>query len=763
MAVYFSVAQVVTGTSLAQYAANKKSNDEVMTQTIAPMVGYDVQGSDVSSITLVTESVDALVGNKTTLTLLYSVSKDSYIFNDADEALSACITALNDSVITGAFDRRLRINGAASGNNAMQQVTTVYITFSTASPTSSPTSLPTSQPTRRDLVVANILSVPLDSRVAKAKIQYYLGTFVGYFLGIFILLYLFSFTRLRKNTVRQLYASSYQSYSKYCGGNADVALLKELREKNVLVSETMKLESSIKLLRGTSSDESSASSQHSPHGISWSEKLAATVFDGDMYSQGYREYMQQERTLLGCAPLLYPSGYTVRFPFVDPIELPPGRVEDFILYLCHNHPLFSCFYFMDGSKLGAHGHRILYIGKDIVVFVLYQFSNMLLQYFMLDGHGLGLMINILLITPSAVFVQLVLKYLYVCPFTETVEFQRRYAHYQWAIILLGRLSILPIMFIMSSALIIACLFSSGRSVVLVVINFFIFVQFYGIIRAIVDAMLLFVDGYYLRVSLLGAIGLLRVGALYKERIMTEQLVLDVDYAYRTYSVLCGVVVIEKVLNREDAIKAKWIELNSEVVDIEMASAPTVENPLRQQQFEEERVSYSIFDVESKKVLADESTSALDVPIVGAVNDTFLTKKTTGESNPGATAITENPLHSKINQSHIAPLAQEQEEDEASLYQAYQQECAVGASNDEQYSINDEEEISFEEWKINRNESKKAFKKGTRGSFIKAYQLFEEMFQSHSDTAMNSAKNTVHLHKGIAKNALNRGISTRYNK
>jgi hypothetical protein len=44
-----------------------------------------------------------------------------------------------------------------------------------------------------------------------------------------------------------------------------------------------------------------------------------------------------------------------------------------------------------------------------------------------------------------------------------------------------------------------------------------------------------------------------------------------------------------------------------------------------------------------------------------------------------------------------------------------------------------------------------------------YQLFEEMFQSHSDTAMNSAKNTVHLHKGIAKNALSKGISTRSNK
>ena len=48
---------------------------------------------------------------------------------------------------------------------------------------------------------------------------------------------------------------------------------------------------------------------------------------------------------------------------------------------------------MVGSKLGAHGTRILYIGKDVVVFVLYQFSNMLLQHCMLDGHGLDTLIS----------------------------------------------------------------------------------------------------------------------------------------------------------------------------------------------------------------------------------------------------------------------------------------------------------------------------------------------------------------------------------
>ena len=212
------------------------------------------------------------------------------------------------------------------------------------------------------------------------------------------------------------------------------------------------------------------------------------------YSKGYHEYVQQQRVLLGCSPCLYADGYILNIPWTDrQILFPPCRIEDMVLFICHNHPLLSCFYFMEGSKLGAHGTRILYIGKDVVVFVLYQFSNTLLQHFMLNGQGFGTFINLFIITPSAVSVGLLLKYLYTCPFTETVEFQRRFAQYEGIVLFLGRLVIAPIMMIMFGSLIIACLLSSDRRIVMIVVNYFLYVQFYGILLELVKVILLFVD------------------------------------------------------------------------------------------------------------------------------------------------------------------------------------------------------------------------------------------------------------------------------
>ncbi len=777
---------MITGVSYDQYKSNKDRNDEVLKQTIAQSIAYDVQGNDVSSIAMAAEGLSALTNDTSALTLLYSVKKDTYVFNDVELATAAFITALNDSLSTGEFDTEVRMNGAGSG---LQSVTTLYALFTTASPTSSPTSTPTSQPTHQDLVIANILSTPLDARVTKAKVKYYLGAFVAYFLGIYMLLYLYSFTGVGKRIARRLYDSSFESHSKFidskAAADATSMILRDLQDKNELVSNMMTLESTIKLVRESNRKKDSVSNSESSRDkrglnfVSRSGRLINDVFqteDEGKYSRGYREYMQQERTLLGCAPLLYPNGYTLRLPYLDPIALPPGRLEDFILYLCHNHPLFSCFYFMDGSKLGAHGSRILYIGKDIVVFVLYQFSNLLLQYYMLDGRGLGLIIDILLITPSAVLIGLVLKYLYICPFTETVEFQRRYADYQWLVICFGRLSILPIMLIMSSALIIACVFSSGRRIDLVIVNFFVYVQFFGIVVAIADTTLVFVDQFYLRVSVCRAVDIARVGLLFKERIMAEGLVMDVDYAYRIYHYLNGFVVIEKILNRDQAIKAKWINTANEAVDVEMPSTSyKVENPIResvqqqQQAIVEEEVSYSIYDVETKP---EESTSTPAMPLADLVSNLFFNKQSSvksiesGDTSVFATsAVTENPLRdpSRSNQCSSTPVTEETDEEEASLYQEYQVQCALSTNTDDDYRCKDDETLSFEEWKSNRKESKKEFKKGTRGSFIQAYQLFEEMHQSQEVSVptepVNSARHTMHLFSGNAKNVLNTRSST----
>ncbi len=190
-----------------------------------------------------------------------------------------------------------------------------------------------------------------------------------------ICLYLYSFLRCGKLTATQLYDTSYQSdthvrCSAATSNESKHVLLSDLLVKNALVQSNMLLEEKLKLVKQASSKKGKMNEE---------EDSGALVEEEERYSKGYREYMHQQRTLLGCAPFLYPEGYAMKIPCTSRhFIFPPGRVEDILLYVCHNHPLFSCFYFMDGSKLGAHGTRILYIGKDVAVFVLYQFSNMLL-------------------------------------------------------------------------------------------------------------------------------------------------------------------------------------------------------------------------------------------------------------------------------------------------------------------------------------------------------------------------------------------------
>ncbi len=559
---------VLSGISATTYLSSTSSNDAALKETIVTMTGYDCKVDDVSvhlvnDVTIVPTTLAAI-------RILYSITTPTQIFNDTNVATAMFIKALNESIVTRAFDTLLHVNTVGTNESDWQSVTTDYVIFSTAAPTSSPsssptssptsmpTSIPTSTPTRTDLAVANLLTIPLDGNAAKAKIQYYLGAFLGYFLFIYICLYLYSFLRYGNDTATRLYDSSYQSQlyithsvvTKESGSH--VLILSDLYSRNELVQSTIRLDDALKQVKQASIKNVNLDSIH-------------LLPEGGKYSKGYREYMHQQRTVLGCSPLLYPNGFVMTAPCVSGrINLPPGKMENIILFLCHNHPLFSCFYFMEGSKLGAHGTRILYIGKDVVVFVLYQFSNMLLQYLSLDGIGLGVFINLFVITPSAVSIGLLLKYLYTCPFTETVEFQRRYAKHQAVVFILGRVAIVPIVLVMSGSLIIACIFSSSRNLPMILIKYFLNVQFYGFLHSLAKAIMMFVDSYYYKLSLFGTLlDIVCIGELYKERIIADQLVDNTDYVYRVHDYLFGLLKVQQILNRADAIKARWITENTE--------------------------------------------------------------------------------------------------------------------------------------------------------------------------------------------------------
>ena len=616
------------------------------------------------------------------------------------------------------------------------------------------------------MIAANCLDIPLDPVIVRAKIQYFLGAFVAYFMFIYICLYLYSLLRYGKNTSSKLYATSYQSeaYMKNStvtsstSNSNKASMLSELCTKNKLVQDKLTQEE-IKMNIVKQS----------------SKKLTVEDICCDKsYSKGYRKYVQQQRVLLGCSPCLYADGCIVNIPCTDrQILLPPGRIEDMLLFICHNHPLCSCFYFMDGSKLGAHGTRILYIGKDIVVFVLYQFSNTLLQHFMLNGHGLGTFINLFIITPSAVSVGLLLKYLYTCPFTESVEFQRRFAQYEVIVLFLGRLAIAPIMMIMFGSLIVACLLSSDERIVMIVVNYFLYVQLYGILLQLVKATLLFVDNFHYQMSLFGVLDILCIGRLYKERIVAEKLVEDVDYAYRTITYLFGLIKVLKILNREDAIKAKWITDAAVLSEGGATEGCVIEMPGIVESGEDDVETYPISNPLLKGSSHRVSASSFSMDAIYTSNkymeDVRHTTSDSSSNNISDLAIvTENPIHlldskSKGGVTHgdhdyqrkhnqeLLHLKQSsintssfEDNDAGDLYNTYESN-----HDDTMYDMADVR-MDLEEWRTRRQ-----FKEGTRGSFVNAFKIFEEREQLAQANLERSAsmKNTLQLHSSNAKNAL----------
>ncbi len=564
--------------------------------------------------------------------------------------------------------------------------------------------------------------------MVKKKVQYYLGTYIAYFIAIYALLYLASFSNYGKATANILYNSSFQSqvYSNcnQCDSGANPILADVYRKYN-RVREAMNLEKELKLvaLQRTSS---TRPSEQVEVANAQSTKLLDKVFlsNDEIFSKGFRKYVSQQFTLLGCAPLLYPDGFQLHWACIR-IKLPPARYENILLYLCHNHPLFSCLYFMPGSKLGPHGTRILYLGQAIVVFVLYQFTAMLLQYFGLEDYGLGTIINLLVITPLAVTIGAILRWLYVCPFTESIHFQRRYRRYHSIILLVGRLALLPLLLLMGISLVLACLFSQGREKYTTLYNFFIYVQLYGVLREVVQAIALFTDEYYYHMSFGGGvINVFRIGELFKERIIAKNLENNKDYAYRIRRYFFGLVVTETILNREDAIKAKWIAAH-EVYEVQTVSEGTssVENPMIPQDVVEMvAVKCEEVSLEDDPVVEDVEESIHEV----AYDNIYQVNEEVKSSNTSP-----NPLFKTIQ-------SRKEAQDDESLFIEYQTHC----SNDE-YHV-DGEQLTFEEWKVKRKE----FKQGTRRSFVKAFQIFEEREQQHQ-LGSSSVVNTMHLNKQVS--------------
>ncbi len=301
---------------------------------------------------------------------------------------------------------------------------------------------------------------------------------------------------------------------------------------------------------------------------------------------------------------------------------------------------------------------------------------------------------------------------------------------------------------MVASLVLACIFSQGRGIVTTLLNFFFYVQLYGILLLMVQSVALFVDDYYYRVYVLGGnIELICVGEYFKERICTERLVNNKDYAFRVRTYLFGFITIEKILNREYAIKAGWIVAGSDVQKTDdvvtdnpilLQISPTSNHIVKQPNCGSEvAVEVDEEAEEEVAVINDDVECNVEANHQDVSYNTIYNVKNDDDSinfSLSSKDIVIAKNHSKISRPIAAEACDDIQDDEALFreYQSYQ------SCNYDDYCP-DDEILTFEEWKIER----KKFKKNTRKSFIDAFQAFEER-----EMLQSSTKNAVFLSKQI---------------
>ncbi len=366
------------------------------------------------------------------------------------------------------------------------------------------------------------------------------------------------------------------------------------------------------------------------------------------------------------------------------------------------------------------------MGKDVSVFVLSLLSSMTVNYFGFNNSvGIDTVINIAVIAPLSILIGVFLVYLYTCPCTESVGFQRNYSNLQGFILCLGRASVAPILLLICTSLFLACLFSNKSSISSIVLNYLWNVQIYGICYEIFLGILAYVDNYHLSFTVLG-VNLVMIGSLYCEKIVYEDLVVNRDYAVRVWNY--WLVCVEVILNRDDALRRGWIKEEKATELLAVTTNPVIAAGLaidEEKSVEQEVDMDDVFDTNDDVCDSSNEAVASETLVRVSYSNVYDVDKAATSTAAAATASQQvhtiqhvvNPLSAMSNA--MLSRSSDVTTDESTLYLEYQNEMAVGihssnAKNDSNDYDFTEEVLSFEEWKI----KKKEFKKGTRGSFVR---------------------------------------------
>ncbi len=561
--IYVVILQELIGISSSEYDQAKYNS--LLVTSICASVPYITDRRDVTVLSIQQysqkNSIRRLENTTSDSSILatYMISITSNLFSSSMSGIVGVVTALNNSITTGFFDDYLHSNAHSVNATSLETVVSRLQSFQTGSPTSSPTSfpsshptsVPTSSPTPFDVIGTNIFNAEIDNKVVAVRVKFYLGTYIGYFLVLFVLLVLIDKSKIAKKRVKELEMSAFES-AVYDSSNQHPVTETETKAEaicsrmNQLIEENARFRNT---LSGSMSD----------------RKLQRLQNKGVKYTPYFYNYLFHQRCFLGCKPMYYPNGMPLHLGFTT-ILLPPGLLEDFVLFLCNHNTFFNCLFTIKGGKISRSGNRFIYILSNCIAFFLNCISGSVLNYLEISIYG-TIAFDIIVISPSTLIVSNIVEQLYSCPIAESEAFQSRYPTLGNKLRYIGRFMILPFMVASFALLILSAIFSKGADSVNIIGMFILQVQMQAFVLEMILTIMLFVPNYHWKFSVytpLGDIELIEIGRRYMESILLQGLQEGKDYI--SYSQLyLSVFRLEYCYSYEDALRKGLISLPSQTV------------------------------------------------------------------------------------------------------------------------------------------------------------------------------------------------------
>ena len=593
-------------------------------------------------------------------------------------------------------------------------------------PSSQPSAYPSSSPTKVQLLLLDGFSASWSNSYVKTKAEFYLASYIAFFCGIFFVLCMLDYFHLMKGALHRLLETAFASnlYKKFLlqstNGLAALSSLYELDEAiKKLLRDPEQTEESSRSIDDESLDmgsdlrkiEATSSKRSVLQFLSTPKKLT--------FNRAYHKYLQQGRTYLGCdKSIFFPNGLHFTLWSRTMLRLEPGLVEDFVLHVCTNHSLISCFMAPSGSDYSRSGRRWVYMAQNITAFFIAAFTSSLFNF-----CGLGVLFSnafdVLVISPVSLKLGDLTKYLYTlkyrddvigsgAPSTRGVLIAQILVYFSRYIVFFMIICGLVLLFL--SALF---TFSTNRDGIIT--QFLWQVLLVAVLYELIVSCLLFVSRYYYSISLTFFgydINLLQIGIRYLELIVKNDLQINRDYV--VIRQIYGWFQVNYVVSKQYAVMKGLNYTRGDPSDRE-SMAPIGENPMyalsnaasvtcnaTNMINDDDHTASSRFSDDPHVTVARGSVSSVNKSYSNLLS-TFSPKNVSGLYQ---TKYNESKAPSNLSSRRSISI------DDQVLFQEFQEENPNDANCDNNEQL-------FEEWKCKRK-----FKDNTRISFIKSFEYFE---------------------------------------